>query len=171
MKTLHFPKLFALILTTMTFLLALSAPSSGKDLCTGEDATLGCLKENFERLHSSNENHFWYILIMAAKDAQQCGPMSETAGFLELVRFQTSDGEFGKFYSAQIENLCTNRPLCFLEALAKLGLKEQKDVIKRLICPQFVEKPSIEAAFTMNGKNPKYRKLVEMYLTESVRME
>ena len=102
-------------------------------------------------------------LIMAAKDAQQCGPMAETEDFLDLVRFQTSDGEFGKFYSAQIENLCTNRPLCFLEALAKLDLTAQKDVIKRLISPQFVGRPSIEAAFTMNGKNPKYRKLVEMY--------
>ena len=170
MKTLHFPKLFALILTTVTFL-TLSAPSSGNDLCTGENATLGCLKENFEGLHRVNENHFWYILIMAARDAQQCGPMSETAGFLDLVRFQTSDGEFGRFYSAQIENLCTNRPLCFLEALAKLDLTLQKDVIKRLISPLFVEKPSIEAAFTMNGKNPKYRKLVEMYLAESVRIE
>jgi len=132
-------------------------------LCEGSKATLDCLKQNSFELYSTNPELFWSILNQAADKAANCENPSDTVRFLQLVQIPL-DGALSEFYSEKIENLCLNKPKCFLNAMVSLEKGERIANIKRLRTPLVTDPKDIRRVFEEHKKNKKYKEIVDLYL-------
>jgi hypothetical protein len=144
-------------------LTAVSTKGYANGLCSGANATLECLSDNFETLYSKNYSLFWDILHMSAKKAQQCKSISDVFRFLELVRLQTNNAEFNEFFNETIENMCVKNSKCFFDGSIRLNTQDQIQMVKRLKSSVFVDQTEITNIFKRNKNNEKYKKFVELY--------
>jgi hypothetical protein len=136
----------------------------GKDLCTRENATLGCLKENIDNLYATNYSLFWNILRSAGKTALECQSISDTASFLELAHLKSKNAEFNEYISEILETLITKKPKCFFNSLSTLDNESILDVIKILKHPIFVSEKKIKNIFSKNSTIKKYKTIMDIYL-------
>lgn len=132
------------------------------DLCLQDETALTCLRDNFDELYTQNYRRFWNIAHQAASDARKCDSPANTVAFLYLARIKTNNAEFNEFFSEVIERLVTEKPHCFLAAVATMDLSSQKLVMEKLRNPIFAESAAIENALRAES-NEKYKSIVDLY--------
>ena len=154
-----------LILSGLTHVASaqVTAPTIGGGLCSGYDATIECLIENAQALHSSNNPLFWEILDKSAKRARNCESVADVAGFMRIVDVPR-DGLFDEYFHKKIENLCISNPNCFFAALARMRAGEQAGIVGILINPLFVDRSEITQTVYKYRDVKEYENIVETYL-------
>ena len=135
----------------------------GSDLCIGNNATLNCLRDNFDNLYSTDYALFWRILKVAERKAISCKSTADTAAFLKLALVRNTNAEFKEYLSETIENIATIKPKCFLDSLSTLDPDAVTDVIALLKNPTFVEEQEIVKVFSKNRNIKKYKLIVDIY--------
>jgi hypothetical protein len=161
-----YPRIGLCLLFSSFLFLAFANSSSSAELCTGENATLDCLKKHSYKLYSQNMDLFWSILNKAASDAHKCNNNGSTADFLELVQINR-DGALAEYFSEHIENLCISNTKCFLDALLLLDTFDQDRLIYELHIPTFKEPAEITAALSKYKKNLKYKRVIDLYMKKN----
>lgn len=137
-----------------------------RDLCLQDETKLTCLGDKFNELYTQNYRQFWVIAHQAANDARKCDSPANTAAFLDLARIKTNNAEFNEFFSEVIERLVTEKPICFLVAVARMNVGSQKLVMEKLRSPLFVERVAIENALQAEN-NEKYKSILDLYFESS----
>lgn len=145
-------------------LVATSSPATARDsLCTGKNYTLRCLKENFRELYASDYARFSGILRSAERKARKCDSLANTTSFLEVARSIKGNAEVGEYFGEVIEKLCTTKPRCFLDALARVDEESRAVIVRELRTPTFSEEDAIRKVFLRYRDNPKYKAIMEEY--------
>ena len=132
-------------------------------VCLGENATLECLKKNFQSLYATNYPQFWKILHSEFDEAQKCKPIKRTAEFVELVGLQSANAEFNEFRSESIEVLSVSNVECLLDAALLVENSKRTMLIDLLRHPLFLEEEKIRSSFELMRTKKKYREIVELY--------
>ena len=135
----------------------------GSPLCTGKEATLTCLKSNFDELYHTNYHGFFDILYKAEKHAINCKDTSETVAFLELVNYGKQNAEYTEYLREAIENLIQKNPECYFNAVLILDRDTKLYLIDQVRYPLFTEKKEIEHIFTKYKKNERYKEIMDIY--------
>jgi len=135
----------------------------GNGLCVGNNATLNCLRDNFDSLYSTNYSLFWSILRATEKKALGCKSTTDTSAFLKLALVRNTNAEFKEYLSETIENIATIKPKCFLDSLSTLDPDAVTDVIALLKNPTFVEEQEIVKVFSKNRNIKKYKLIMDIY--------
>jgi hypothetical protein len=162
MNITYSKKIFCLLFSSF-LLFAIVSNAHPAGLCTGENATLDCLKKNSFELYSQNMDLFWSILNKAANEAHKCNNNKSTADFLKLVQI-TRDGALAEYFSEHIENLCRSNTKCFLDALLLLDPFDQDRLIYELYIPTFTESTEITDALSKYKSNVKYKRIIDLYM-------
>jgi hypothetical protein len=141
-----------------------SAPAATPNpLCTGKNYTLRCLKENFRELYMTDYGRFSTILRIAERKARRCDSLANTTRFLAVARFIKGNAEVGEYFGEVTEKLCTNKPRCFLDALAQVDEESRAVIVRDLRTPTFLEETAIEMVFRRYRDNPKYKAIMDLY--------
>ncbi|MCK5344491.1 MAG: hypothetical protein KAR20_13850 [Candidatus Heimdallarchaeota archaeon] len=153
------------LLITIVIIFVFSCPpmANGKSLCSGENANLYCLKENFSELYSTNYGLFWKILHNAAKKLKDHKNISDITAFLELSTIIKGNAEVTEYFSKICENFCVSNPAICLEALISLDEKSIKSILDRLRNPIYLSKTDINNIFQKNKNIKKYQKIASLY--------
>lgn len=133
-----------------------------KNICVKE-ANLECLQNNFDKLYQQNYQLFWAILHNAAKKAQTCDSIEDTAAFLRLVILKQSNAEFTEFFGQTVERLCVQKSICFLNGLLLVNQPTKVKLIDKLRSPLFVDSSEIDRVFLKARTNNKYREISIIY--------
>jgi hypothetical protein len=136
----------------------------GSDLCIKNNATLNCLRDNFDNLYSTNYALFWSILKVAERKAISCKSTADTAAFLKLASIKSTNAEFNEYLSETIENLAIKKSKCFLDSLSTLDWDAMANIISLLKNPMFVEKQVIMKVFSKERNKKKYKRIMNIYL-------
>lgn len=139
---------------------AANLPASG-GLCVGKEATLRCLKDNFDALYMADYSRFFGILRTAEKNATKCDSIESTVDYLEVAPL--IDGEVAEYFNEVIEKLCTTKPRCFLDALSRVNDESRMVIIRGLRTPTFLEKSAIREIFLRYKEEPRYKLIMELY--------
>ena len=134
-------------------------------LCA-KDATIGCLRDNFDNLYRDDYSLFWEILRNAANKAAQCEYLEDTTAFLTLVKLEKGNAEVNEFFSRAIEQLCIEKTKCFFNALLGLDSPTRVLIFHKLRTPLFVDESEIDRVFLEARSNEKYNKLSDSYFVE-----
>jgi hypothetical protein len=132
-------------------------------LCTGKQSTLQCLKRNFRDLYSSNHDRFFRILFAAEKAATKCDAPVKTIAFLEIAPLIQGSAEVGEYFSEVVEKLCTAKPRCFLDSLARVNDDTRTRIIDELRTPTFLDEAVIREAFLRYREDPRYKLIMGLY--------
>ena len=103
------------LLITIVIFFTFSCPLmvNGKSLCSGGNANINCLKENFSELYSSNYSLFWKILHNAAQKLKDHKSISDITIFMELSTVIKGNAEVTEYFSKVYENFFVSNPeLC-----------------------------------------------------------
>ncbi len=153
----------SLISFFLVFNLCITGCCYGNGLCVGKNATLDCLRDNFDSLYSTNYSDFWSLLREAEKKAVSCKSTSDTAAFLKLAHVKNKNAEFNEYLREIIEKLATMNPKCFLDSLSLLDTDNVVDVIALLKNPIFIKKQKIAQVFSENKYIEKYKRIMDIY--------
>jgi hypothetical protein len=132
-------------------------------ICTGQQETLDCLRENFEQLYKSEYERFFEILRVAEKTATKCDSVLKTVDFLDVARAIGNNAEVAEYFSQVVEIMCTTSSECLLEGLLGVSEESRVTIISGLRAPTFLEKETIRAVFVRYRNNPRYKTLMGRY--------
>jgi len=151
------------LLMVIVLICAFTCPAvANGHFCSGENANLNCLKNNFSELYSTNYGLFWNILHDAAQKCKVHKNISDVIAFMELSIVIKGNAEVSEFFNKICEELCVSSPgICF-EALSKLNEEDRKSCLERLRNPIYLPKPEIDSVFE------KYQKIISLYFERQV---
>lgn len=152
-----------LVTATLVLLSPASDLSASGGLCVGKQATLRCLKDNFDALYMADYSRFFGILRTAQTDATKCDSTARTVDFLEVAPFIKGNAEAGQYFAGVIERLCTTKPKCFLDALSRADDESRMDIIRELHTPTFLEESAIREVFLRHKGDPRYKAIMDLY--------
>ena len=135
-------------------------------LCINENATLECLKKEFDELYRTDYKSFWDILNDAAKRVQNFRSIPDVVEFMELDSVIEGNVEVSEFFSEVIEKFCTSHPESCFEAIICLDKDSKKIIINRLRQPIFVNKNEIDSIFFRYKSSLKYKDVMNLYFNQ-----
>lgn len=143
-----------------------SVLANGSELCKGEQSTLNCLKENFDKLYNTDYNLFWDILHDTANKLRNNHNLSHITAFLGLVSIIRGNSEVSEFFSEVTEKLCVSNPTICLDALAMLDEKDMQLLIDRIGHPLYFSKEEIDQVFSRYRYLEKYKEISKLYFNK-----
>jgi hypothetical protein len=132
-----------------------------------KEQTIECLHDNFERLYLENYSLFWKMVYHAASSAKKCTSVRDTASFLNLAPLGRGNAEYSESFNRTIEELCIQKPDCFLNGLLRTDEAAKGTILDELKTPVFVEPSQIDRVFRRAKANKKYSELSTAYFSKS----
>lgn len=133
--------------------------------CSGENATLECLKENFKDVYEDQYFKFLMIINKAEVEALNCDSSEKTAAYLDIAskigKNREVEGGFKDFIETKF---LKEKTTCFLDALL-LNSDNVKDIIlgNYLKKPSFISRSEVDSIFSQYMKQEKYKELLQRY--------
>ena len=154
----------SLMLTPILLLvLSISVLANGNQLCKGEQATINCLKQNFDVLYSNDYKLFWDIMHKTATKIQISHNISEITTFLSLASVIQGNAEVLEFYSEVGERLCLSNPELCLDALSMLNAQDRQLFIDRIRHPIYSSKEEIGRSLSTYRNHARYHEILDLF--------
>ncbi len=150
--------LFALTVVT-------SAHARSKRLCSGENETLECLKENFSEMFETKYIQFEVIIGKAQVEAMSCKSVEKTAAYLDIASKIGDNQEVEEYFKDMLETKFLKKaPVCFLDAML-LADNSTKDVIfgKYLQKPIYIKKADVDSVLSQYKEDERYKEMLRLY--------
>jgi len=141
-------------------------------LCTGDNATIDCLRQHPEELYQADHNRFWDIVVIAEKKATNSKDIKDTIGFLRLVEEPTSIAEHEEYLYEIIPTLCVKKPRLFLDALSASSeetLRRVMTILKAQIDVEvegsnlYIDNALVSKVLSKYKNEKKYKRIMDMY--------
>lgn len=142
-----------------------SAHARSKRLCSGENETLECLKENFSEMFETKYIQFEVIIGKAQVEALSCKSVEKTASYLEIAPRIGENQEVEEYFKDMLETKFLKKaPVCFLDAML-LADNSAKDVIlgKYLQKPIYIKKADVDSVLSQYREQEKYKEMLKSY--------
>jgi hypothetical protein len=127
--------------------------------CDTTNATLKCLKSNFEEGYSKNYDLFWKILRQAGDAALTNRQETEIAAFLDVASSIKGNSEVGEYFSEVAESLLVAVPDSFIAATAKLSDRSDIDYVVTVLKGPTYHSPEQIQAILENQRIKEKKKL------------
>lgn len=148
---------------TLALFAASSAQAQPKRLCTGDKATLACLKENFTELYEKQYYQFQIILGNEEKKALGCESVTDTAAFLELAGKIGDNPEVEDYFRDFLETkFLKEKPVCLLDSLLQVDNNSRNIIVgKYLSKPMYLKKQEVDAILSGYKGQEKYKEMLK----------
>ncbi|MDH4100352.1 MAG: hypothetical protein OEV28_07225 [Nitrospirota bacterium] len=130
-----------LILILISYM-STAAEARAKRPCTGDEATVACLKKNFEEVYEKAYIQFQIIIGFAESKAVSCASVDDTAAYLDLAPETKGNPEVEEYFREFIEEKFVKTNVeCLLNGLLKTG-----DDARKIILGNYLRKPIVLTA-------------------------
>ncbi|MBI5696117.1 MAG: hypothetical protein HZC51_10325 [Nitrospirae bacterium] len=152
----------------LVFCLVSPATAGTDALCSGNNATVECLKNNCEQLYSENYDLFWDIIYKSEKKAYSSGTVSDVRDYLELASIKDFNSvEFDEYLSEAMPKLFIMWPEMFLDALSISNEETVNGFVYLLQTPLGDNETEITALMKKYGKDSKYKIIMDKYFANN----
>lgn len=157
---------------SLIFVLALMAPNltyaQTKRLCSGKEATISCLKENFDELYEKSYIQFQIIIGFAENKAASCTSVDDTAAYLDLAPKTKGNLEVEEYFREFVETKFVRpNPECLLNAVLKVSDDARKVILADYLRNPFaIKKEEVDKALSPFRAHEKFGGMLKLYFGE-----
>lgn len=159
---------YGLIALALTVFMSAPAEAREKRLCSGDEATVSCLKENFDALYEKGYIQFQIIIGHAERKAESCTSVNDTAVFLDLAPKTKGNLEVEEYFKEFVETKFVRpNPECLLNALLQTGDDTRKVILGDYLRKPFaMKKDEVDKALAPFRAHEKFKEMLKLYFGE-----
>jgi len=133
--------------------------------CSGKNATLECLKENFKDVYEDQYFNFLMIINKAEVEALKCDSSEKTAAYLDIASKIGKNREVEEGFKDFVESkFLKEKTACLLDALLLTD-----DNVKDILLGNYLKKPiilpksEVDSILSKYVEQEKYKELLQRY--------